>query len=52
MATTMLGMAGALLCAAGPAWGARGWHRTALALMTIGALLALFAASRVLSHPL
>jgi hypothetical protein len=51
MAATMLGMAGALLCAAGPAWGARGWHRTALTLMTTGALLALFAASRVLGHP-
>ncbi len=48
----MLGMVGALLCAAGPAWGARGWHRTAVALIGSGALLALFAASRVLSAAL
>ena len=52
MAATMLGVAGALLCAAGPAWGARGWHRTAVALMASGALLALFAASRVLGTAL
>ncbi len=50
MAITMLGMAGALLCAAGPAWGARGWHRTAVTLMGVGALLAFFAASRVVGH--
>jgi hypothetical protein len=50
MAATMLGVAGALLCAAGPAWGARGWHRTAVALMALGALLAFVGASRVLVH--
>jgi hypothetical protein len=50
MAATMIGMAGALLGAAGPAWRARGWHRTAVALIAMGALLALFGASRVLVH--
>jgi hypothetical protein len=52
MAAAMLGVAGALLCAAGPAWGARGWHRTAVALIGSGALLALFAARRVLGAAL
>jgi hypothetical protein len=52
MAAATLGMVGALFCAAAPAWGARGWHRTAFSLMTMGALLALVAASRVLVHPL
>lgn len=50
MAAVMLGVAGALLCAAGPAWGARGWHRTAVTIMALGALLAFFAASRALGH--
>jgi hypothetical protein len=52
MAAAMLGMIGALLCAAGPACGARGWHRTAVTVMTLGALMAFFAASRVLRHSL
>jgi hypothetical protein len=44
MVVAGLGVLGVLLCGLSPAWGARGYHRMALASVGIGAMLALAAA--------
>lgn len=43
-----LGVLGAALCALSPAWGARGHHRVAAALIALGATLALTAGAFLL----
>jgi hypothetical protein len=43
-----LGVVGAVLCAVSPAWGARGYHRTAASLIALGATLALTAGAFLL----
>jgi hypothetical protein len=44
MVMAALGVLGVLLCGMSPAWGARGYHRMALASIGLGAILALAAA--------
>ena len=51
MTTAALGMLGAMLCALSPAWGARGYHATALALVAFGAMLAFCAGLLLLFGP-
>ena len=46
-----IGVLGVALCALSPAWGARGFHRTALASIALGALAALASALIVLHAP-
>lgn len=52
MTTAALGMLGAMLCALSPAWGARGYHATALVLVALGAALAFSAGLLLLFGPL
>ena len=49
MMMAALGVAGVLLCGTSPAWGARGYHRMALASIALGAALALAAGLFVVS---
>ena len=51
MAMAALGMVGAMLCALGPAWGARGHHAPAIASIAAGAALALLAGLSLFGAP-
>ncbi len=52
MTMAALGVLGATLCALSPAWGARGYHATALAFVALGAVLAFCAGLLLLFGPL
>ncbi len=47
-AVATLGILGAVLCALGPAWGARGYHGMALGTLGLGVALAFAAAMMML----